>query len=296
MVEIMPKKNLYLFCLAPFLLVVCLGMLAGGRFLWMFIRPQPPSMTENLFEGVTYTREVRDSPRPMVIHILTVNLGEEGVEVLVTPGDPEADMPLKARTTSQFLREFDLQVAINGDGFTPWYDYSFLNYYPHSGDPVDVIGFAASQGRAYSIDTDNEPTLFISNRKRASLHKAIGKMESAISGNELLIDKGVVRPEPGGDIQPRTAVGISKNSKNLILVVVDGRQAGYSQGATLEELAWILKEYEAYQGINLDGGGSSTLVVEGAFGRPQVLNTPINQGLPGRQRPVGNHLGIYANR
>jgi hypothetical protein len=253
-------------------------------------------MTENLFDGVTYTRIVRDSPRPMVIHIVTVNLAEEGVEVMVTPGDPDEELPLEARTTSQFLAEYDLQIAINGDGFTPWYDHSLLNYYPHSGDPVDVIGYAASRGEAYSLDTDNEPTLYISNQNRASLHRSIGKMENAISGNELLLDKGVVRPRPGGDVQPRTAIGVSSNSKKLILVVVDGRQAGYSQGATLEELALILKEHNAFQAINLDGGGSSTLVVEGAIGRPRVLNTPINQGLPGRERPVGNHLGIYASR
>ena len=291
----MPKKTLYFFCLAPFLLLLCLGTLVAGRYLWAFIRPQPASLTETLFEGVVYTRQVRRSPRPMVVHLVTVNLATQGVEVLVTPGDPTADLPLQARTTSQFLREFDLQVAINGDGFTPWYDNTILNYYPHTGDPVDVIGFAASQGKAYSIDTDDEPTLYISNRNRASLHNPIGRMESAISGNELLLDKGVVRPAPGGEVQPRTAIGISKTGKKLILVVVDGRQAGYSQGATLEELARILKEFGAHQAINLDGGGSSTLVAQGAFDRPRLLNSPVNHGLPGRQRPVGNHLGIYAN-
>ncbi|MCK5313507.1 MAG: hypothetical protein KAJ53_00220, partial [Anaerolineales bacterium] len=194
----MPKKILYFFCLAPFLLLLCLGTLVAGRYLWALIRPQPASLTETLFEGVVYTRQVRRSPRPMVVHLITVNLATQGVEVLVTPGDPTAEMPLQARTTSQFLREFDLQVAINGDGFTPWYDNTILNYYPHTGDPVDVIGFAASQGKAYSIDTDDEPTLYISNRNRASLHNPIGRMESAISGNQLLLDKGVVRPAPGG--------------------------------------------------------------------------------------------------
>jgi hypothetical protein len=291
----MPKKTLYFFCLAPILLLLCLGTLLAGRYLWAFIRPQPASLTETLYEGVVYTRQVRSSPRPMVVHIVTANLATEGVEVLVTPGDPAAELPLNARTTSQFLSEFDLQVAINGDGFTPWYDYSLLNYYPHIGDPVDVIGYAASRGKAYSVDTDNEPTLYISNRKRASLHNPIGKMQSAISGNQLLLDKGAVRPGPDGDIQPRTAIGVSKTGKQLILVVVDGRQADYSQGTTLQELAQILKENGAHQAINLDGGGSSTLVAQGAFGRPRLLNSPINQGIPGRQRPVGNHLGIYAN-
>lgn len=291
----MPKKTYYLFCLAPILLLLCLGTLLAARFAWAFIRPQPSGLTETLFEGIVYTRIVRNDPRLMVIHIVTIDLNQEGVDVLVTPGDPDAELPLKARTTSQFLSDFALQVAINGDGFTPWYDYSLLKYYPHSGDPVDVIGYAASRGEPYSADTDDEPVLYISRQKRASLHSPIGRMQSAISGNQVLLDKGTVSPAPGGDAQPRTAVGFTKNGKNLILVVIDGRQAGYSQGATLHELALIIQDSGAFQAINLDGGGSSTLVVEGAFGRPRVLNSPINQRIPGRQRPVGNHLGIYAN-
>jgi exopolysaccharide biosynthesis protein len=43
----------------------------------------------------------------------------------------------------------------------------------------------------------------------------------------------------------------------------------------------------------MDGGGSSTLVVEGEDGSPRILNTPIDNYIPGRERPVGNHLGIY---
>ena len=291
----MLKKLLYSCCLVPILAALCLSSLAAGRIAWMFLRPQPPSVTENLSPGVIYTRAVRSTPRPMVIHVVTVNLAEDGVDVLVTPGDPGAELPLKARTTSQFLAEFDLQVAVNGDGFEPWYDNSILNYYPHSGDPVDVIGYAASRGEIYSYPTDDEPTIFISNRKRASLYKPIGKMESAISGNALLLNKGRVAPAPGGRVQPRTAVGIGNNDKQLILVVVDGRQPGYSQGVTLAELAQILKDNGAYHAINLDGGGSSTLVVEGAMSRPKVLNSPVNHRLPGMQRAVGNHLGIYAS-
>jgi len=43
----------------------------------------------------------------------------------------------------------------------------------------------------------------------------------------------------------------------------------------------------------MDGGGSSTLVVEDDDGSPIILNTPIDNYIPGRERPVGNHLGIY---
>jgi hypothetical protein len=55
----------------------------------------------------------------MVIHVLTIDLRASGIELLVTPGDPEAELSSKARTTSQFLTEFGLQIAVNGDGFEP---------------------------------------------------------------------------------------------------------------------------------------------------------------------------------
>ena len=48
--------------------------------------------------------------------------------------------------------------------------------------------------------------------------------------------------------------------------------------------------------MNLDGGGSSTLVVEGPDGEPRVLNSPIDNYIPGRERPVANHLGILVRR
>jgi hypothetical protein len=45
--------------------------------------------------------------------------------------------------------------------------------------------------------------------------------------------------------------------------------------------------------MNLDGGGSSTLVIEGEDGQPVILNSPIDHYIPGTERPVANHLGIY---
>lgn len=77
------------------------------------------------------------------------------------------------------------------------------------------------------------------------------------------------------------------------MVAVDGRQFGYSEGITLSELAAELGARGAYQALNLDGGGSTTLVIEDR-GRPKVLNSPIQARIPTNLRPVVNHLGIYA--
>ena len=95
------------------------------------------------------------------------------------------------------------------------------------------------------------------------------------------------------DRHPRTAVGYTQNQSVLFLLVVDGRQPGYSVGMTLEELAhfmrtqlgnFSLSKENAYQGLNLDGGGSSTMVVEG-----EVVNSPSDQT---GERPVANALII----
>src|SRR5574338_134438 len=110
----------------------------------------------------------------------------------------------------------------------------------------------------------------------------------------MLILKGQTVPDlDDQEVQPRTALGINPNGRYLYLVVVDGRQPFYSEGATFAELAEILREQGACMAMSLDGGGSSTLVVQGEDGQPRILNTPIDNYIPGRERPVGNHLGVY---
>lgn len=62
---------------------------------------------------------------------------------------------------------------------------------------------------------------------------------------------------------PRTAIGISKDNNTLWLIVADGRQPNLAMGMTLPELTDLLAGLGAYNAYNLDGGGSSTMVVRG---------------------------------
>ena len=113
----------------------------------------------------------------------------------------------------------------------------------------------------------------------------------------MLILGGEIVPDLDDSIiQPRTAVGINNNGRWLYLVVVDGRQPFYSTGATFQELADLLKDFGAAFAMALDGGGSSAMVIEGENGEPVVLNSPIDSYIPGRERPVANHFGIFLNR
>lgn len=82
---------------------------------------------------------------------------------------------------------------------------------------------------------------------------------------------------------PRTAIGLTANDE-MLLLVVDGRRLGISNGVTLEELATLMLDLGADSAMNLDGGGSSTLVL-----RDRVLNQPSS----GEERLVGNGLFVF---
>ncbi|RNC63388.1 phosphodiester glycosidase family protein [Proteiniphilum sp. X52] len=85
------------------------------------------------------------------------------------------------------------------------------------------------------------------------------------------------------EAHPRTAIGYSKDRKKIYLIVVDGRQNNYSVGATTGQVAEILKALGAYTGVNLDGGGSSCMVVNG-----EVKNKPSD----GSERAVANGIMV----
>ena len=124
-------------------------------------------------------------------------------------------------------------------------------------------------------------------------HAVGGRLRLLKNGkiNQMLVDKHLEnkkRHAPGKRSQelnlshePRTALGY--NADTLFLVVADGRQPKYSTGLTLYELASILIELGATEAINLDGGSSSTFVVN-----DEVINQPSGQ----QEREVLNAVFI----
>lgn len=277
-----------------------IALLLGGYVLYDRGRPAPVPMTQTLYEGIVYRRIVRLTPHSMIVHVIVIDRKTANVSFLVTPADQEGDLPLKARTTSQFLDEFNLQIAINGDGFAPWWSRGPADYYPRLGDPVAPNGLTASEGDVYSFGVlereGTAPTLYFTRQGHPSFNHRPNKIWNAISGDRMLVLKGApVSDLDDSILEPRTAIGINQNGRYLYLIVVDGRQPFYSAGATLQDLAELLVEQGAYIAMNLDGGGSSTMVIEGEDGQSLILNSPIDQHIPGRERPVANHFGVYVN-
>ncbi|MBI3174263.1 MAG: phosphodiester glycosidase family protein [Chloroflexi bacterium] len=292
-----PKRT---FRRALIVLLVLIGLALGGYAIYNGDRPAPVPLKQTLFDGVTYHRIVRYVPRFVIAHVLIIDTRVKGTYLFVTPPDHAEGPPLDARTTSQFLQEFGVQIAVNGDGFTPWWSRTPLDYYPHAGDPVTPNGYSASGGTIYARgdqDPTPEPTLFISRRNALSFNKIPGRVYHAISGDYMLVQQG--KPVAGLDdtaINPRTAIGTSANGRWLYLVVVDGRQPFYSEGMTFAELANLLDGLGVANAMSLDGGGSSTMVIQGEDGQPKILNSPIDHYIPGTERPVANHLGIYLRK
>ncbi|OLS38991.1 hypothetical protein BTR22_04935 [Alkalihalophilus pseudofirmus] len=90
---------------------------------------------------------------------------------------------------------------------------------------------------------------------------------------------------------PRTAIGVSSDGSKLFLVTIDGRQPGFSEGATIPQLAEYMRSLGAQHAITLDGGGSTTMVARLPFADTvSVVNRPSDSG--GRERSVPTTLQV----
>ena len=120
------------------------------------------------------------------------------------------------------------------------------------------------------------------------------ELETAVSGNVVILrhaqygDAAVLN---NTELMPRTVVATTQDQSTLYLVVVDGRSQ-LSVGMTLKELADFLLYIGAFHALNLDGGGSSELVVRDL--ETQRL-TVVNRPSDGSERPVPDGLAVYFN-
>jgi hypothetical protein len=109
----------------------------------------------------------------------------------------------------------------------------------------------------------------------------------ALTGNMFILRDGVRISKDDRDLHPRTAVGIDRDTGQLMLVVMDGRSE-ISRGATMLEMAKLFERLGAEDALNLDGGGSSIMLVRQVDGSLAVANTPSD----GAPRAVANGLEL----
>lgn len=291
------RKKRFIFRLGIF--IVGLPFLIYGALL--LNRPAQSFKQEQLFKGIVYQRIPKTTPRNIMLHIVTVNLKEPSLKFFVTPSTQKKpdDMEIEAETTSSFLLKHKLQVAINGSFFYPFYEKNPFDYYPHSGERVNIVGEAISQGKKYSQAQSGWSMLCISPQQEVSFEPFSCPTNTlhALSGKQISLEEGkpAKQKDRNQDQQlfPITAVAMDKNREKLWFIIIDGRQPFYSEGATITDLSDIVIELGADQALLLDGGGSTTLVM-GKGEKARLLNSPIHTRIPGRQRPVANNLGIFA--
>ncbi|MBN2475815.1 MAG: phosphodiester glycosidase family protein [Pirellulales bacterium] len=239
------------------------------------------------FGGIDLADLRATSPRPMRGYAVRIELGHPGIEFLATPANGTEPGETDGTRTGTFLSQHGCQVAVNASPFAP--------IHAEEGKPQDVHGLMISQGSVVS-EANGRPALLITKDNRASIAKPPFKLENvynAVAGFSIVLaDDQVV--EDTDAVHPRTAAGTSADGRYLYLLVIDGRQPGYSEGATTAEVGAWLKRLGASEGINLDGGGTTTLIIDSGNGTPKPLNRPIHAGVPGQQRVAASHLGVRA--
>ncbi|MBK1833555.1 phosphodiester glycosidase family protein [Roseibacillus ishigakijimensis] len=244
-----------------------------------------------LYHGVAIRHDRREEPRLLRITTVRVDLAAEGVELFVTPGNGDQPKEDHLRRTSSFLEEFDLEVALNATGFHP---------VAAEGTAVDIIGLSLSEGEVVSEVQRDAPVFYLDAKGKARITAApfapgqFAGARLAVQGwygaKGMLLDEGEVVTE-AVDVHPRSALGVDREGRFVYLVTFDGRRKGYSLGADLPEMARFFQELGCWQAMNLDGGGSTTLVVKDPVsGEATFANRPSGSG----ERAVGNHLGVQA--
>lgn len=226
-------------------------------------------------------------PYPGIGHVHRVTADQDYHLVriaLTTPRlRPVATAPDQAwSVVSEFARKTGAEIAINANFFTATASCGVtagggaLWDKVYNGCPMTLAFFG--DGSARVAETRASP---------ATPFDPVPALVAAVSGRPALVRNGVLEPRFEGFAlvrHPRTAVGLTKGARELLILVADGRRPG-ALGLTGAETGRILIDAGAVDALNLDGGGSTTLYIEAEGG---VQNRPSD----GRERVVINHLGF----
>ncbi len=146
----------------------------------------------------------------------------------------------------------------------------------------------------FVISTDNT-AYCLTDEEFKAMDKAT--VSEAVCGRSTLLLKGGEQMDqstntmPVGNLEPRTCIGVSQDGKEVYLMVVDGRNFHYSNGADLYDLMNLMSGCGAWDALNLDGGGSSTFIARmPESGDLELRNWPTDNG--GVMRAVATGLAI----
>jgi hypothetical protein len=263
--------------------------------------------------GVHYVHRELTEPRLMKAFMIRVDLQTPGIRFTGPGRDPlwGEQMPdvtnrvCLIRTKRQRTRDFmleqrrpkseggkgrDLVVAVNTEPWGPWeepFTHKYANPYSPLISDGEVVSTSGTGGGAVFVVYTNgvaDITSHITSEQTPQIW-------CAQTGFNIIMRNGEDITKPGGALAPRTAFGLSKDRRWLYLLAVDGRQPDYSLGADMHDVVAIMKDAGAWDAMNMDGGGSTTLVYwDDAAKKPVVCNRQTESGYT---RPVGANMGIY---
>jgi hypothetical protein len=237
--------------------------------------------TTTPYPGVTHIRRVTSTQR---IHVVKIDLTAKTIRLRAT-------RPPGGDTVPTFASDYGVHVAINGDFGTRTSPWKTSGLAMGDGDVWSNTADGTLEGFT-AIGRDNRVEI----RPPAEVLSAPEDwMSEIVGGRPLVVDEGVaLDPVPPWSRdgcsphfcqpEPRSAIGLTQDGKTLILATIDGRYSG-AAGMTSKEVGTLMAGFGAWRAINIDGGGSTTLVIKSEGG---VVNSPSD----GCCRVVSNHLGV----
>ena len=270
-----------------------------------------------LFRGITTETARITCPAPVhtaaplhsTAEVVRVDLTAPGLSFESSRGTSFNHFNLQLPTA--FLQKTHSQVAVNANLFT-----RCCTYTPPANPETQLLGLEISHGRVYSPYHNRPQKLPATFPFSASL-EVIGRrleittqtpgpgVSTSVTGSHLLVWQGrnvaprTQLPHEFFGPNARTLAGLSAGNTVLWLAAVDHNPT--SAGITLPQAAQLMLHLGAASALNLDGGGSTSLAVEGSHGQPQLLNDP-GDGVPnctfprgsGCERYVGATFAIHA--
>ena len=283
------KKWLCAILLCCWTAVLCAQWWDDGQFDW--------STATELVPGIEYAHLQKDQPRLMKIWVMRVDLqknfsfhtakrAENYGETIAT--HPHLQVHTKRQSTMDFMTEhrkkgYNMVAAVNGAPWSPW-DRIPSPY-------ASKLGLLISDGLLVSPVLVGRPSFVVFRNGKVDLRKiALGEKTDdilvAITGFGFALVKGeVLASNPS--LAPRTGYGLSRDRRYLYIAVIDGRQKDFSMGCTVQEVGSLLKYLGSFDGVNMDGGGSSSFVIWDGK-KAKMLNHQPGGGV----RAVGASLGI----
>jgi len=245
---------------------------------------------------VAFWQEVRKEPRALHIYCVRADLSAKEIEAAAlippAPSEPQGAEAALEKPTVLAARPGVL-AAVNSNVFTilPLPGAAKTgNPRGNPGAPADIRGWAKDETREASPAQPGYASFWMDAAGRGHIGacSAPGEAPMAVSGYKELVHEGQSLSTDAKPVHPRTAVGLDAEGKTLWLVVVDGRQAGYSEGMSLGELAALMKELGCWNALNMDGGGSAIMLVATQGEKPEIVSRPSDS----LARPIPAMLGI----